>query len=191
MNQILLFIKGFDRKIVLLAAGGLLLLLNLGRMAIGTYQNQLEEVEAQQNLLMQYQKAAAKLPALKKQVARLEQQGKKLEKYLFTGKTEEEISSAMQIMLQKMVTKSGMEPESIRPLKGSGGGKKGSRNIQEISIKIRLAGNLNQLIGFLGRLYRSKNLFKIENFTFKPYKQTEMKIFLDVTGFYTLSGDKK
>ncbi len=189
MNQMLQFIKGLDRKTLFLAVGGLLLLLNLGRLAVGTYQNQLDEVEAQQNLLMQYQKTADKLPALKKRVARLEQQGKKLEKFLFTGKTEEEISSSMQIMLQKMVTKAGLEPESIRPLKSSS--KKDPQSIHEISIKIRLAGNLNQLIDLLAGLYRSKNLFQVENFTIKPYKQTDMKIFLDLKGFYKLSGDSK
>lgn len=190
MNQILMFIKGLDRKALLLAVGGLLLVLNLGRLAVGTYQNQLEEVEAQQNLLQQYRKTADKLPALKKRVARLEQQGKKLEKFLFTGQTEEEVSSAMQIMLQKMVTSSGLEPESIRPLKSSSS-KKGSKSMQEISIKVRLAGNLNQLVDFLAALYRSKNLFQVENFTFKPYKQTDMKIFLDIKGFYKLSGDSQ
>ena len=34
MNQLIMLLKGLDRKILFLALGGLLLLLNLGRMSL-------------------------------------------------------------------------------------------------------------------------------------------------------------
>ena len=184
MNKIFMYIKGLDRKVLLLVIGGLLLLLNVGRLAWETYSNQLAEAEAQQNLISQYRATVSKLPNLKKRVARQKQRAAGMEKYLFSGASEEEVSSAMQIMLQEQVTKAGLEPESIRPLVG--GAKQGTKEYQEISIKIRLAGNLSQLVDFLVQLYRSKKLFQVESFTLKPYKKTEMKIFLDMKGYYTL-----
>ena len=51
---------------------------------------------------------------------------------------------------------------------------------------MRLAGTLEEFISFLGNLYKSGNLFKIESFTLKPYKKTELKIFLDMKGFYKI-----
>ncbi|MCB2181683.1 MAG: hypothetical protein KQH63_06650 [Desulfobulbaceae bacterium] len=185
MNRIIMFIKGLDRKVLLLAVGGLLLVLNLGRMAWDAYGNQLDEAEAQLALLGQYQQTVKKLPNIKKKVARQKQRAARLKKFLFTGSSEEEVSSAMQIMLQERVTKAGLEPESIRPLI-KGGQKNAPQDFNEIEVKIRLAGNLSQLIDFLAQLYRSDKLFQIESFTLKPYKNTEMKIFLDLKGFYSL-----
>ena len=184
MNQLIMLIKSLDRKTLLLVVGGLLLLLNLGRLGWGAYSNQVAEAEAQLNLLEQYQATLSKLPDLKKRVARHKQQTARLEKFLFTGTTAEEVSSAMQILLQEQVTKAGLEPESIRPLVS--GVKNAPREYNEIAIKIRLAGTLSQFADFLAQLYRSKKLFQIESFTLKPYKKTEMKIFLDVRGFYSL-----
>jgi hypothetical protein len=90
----------------------------------------------------------------------------------------------MQIMLQELVTKAGLEPESIRPMVS--GTQKGPRDFHEISIKIRLAGTQSQFVDFIAQLYRSDKLFQVESFTLKPYKKSEMKIFIDLKGFYTL-----
>ncbi|MCK9294773.1 MAG: type II secretion system protein GspM [Desulfobulbaceae bacterium] len=185
MNQLIMLLKGLDRKILFLALGGLLLLLNLGRMSLQAYSNQIAEAGEKQNLLARYQETVNQLPALKKRVARLEQKSIKVEKYLFSGTSEEAVSSAMQIMLQELVTKAGLEPESIRPMV-SGGTKTATRDYHEISIKIRLSGTLSQFVDFIAQLYRSDKLFQVESFTLKPYKKTEMKIFIDLKGFYTL-----
>lgn len=184
MNQIIMLIKGIDRKILLFVIAGLLLAVNLFRLAANTYSNQVEEVEARKNLLAQYQSTVNKLPNLKKKVARLEQRATSLERYLFRGSSEEAVSSAMQILLQEMVTKAELEPESIRPMMS--GTRTVARDYYEIAIKIRLGGTLNQFMDFMVQLYRSDKLFQIESFTIKPYKKTEMKIFLDVKGYYTL-----
>lgn len=185
MNQLIMFLKGLDRKILILALGGLLLLLNVGRLSLQAYSNQLAEAQEKQNLLAQYQETASQLPALKKRMVRLKQKADKLEKYLFSGTSEEEVSSAMQIMLQEQVTKAGLEPESIRPMV-SGGTKTTPRDYHEISIKIRLSGTQSQFVDFIAMLYRSDKLFQVESFTLKPYKKAEMKIFIDLKGFYTL-----
>ncbi|MFH1215400.1 MAG: type II secretion system protein GspM [Pseudomonadota bacterium] len=185
MNRIILLLKGVDRKALLLTLGALLLLVNIVRLSLGTYSDQKKELEANQNLLEQYQETAASLPSLKKSVARLKQRSAKLEKYLFTGVSEEEVSSAMQIMIQEQVTRAGLEPESIRPLVT--GGRNAPRDFHEIAIKIRLSGSMSQFMDLISQLYRSDKLFQIESFTLKPYKKSEMKIFLDIKGFYTIT----
>jgi hypothetical protein len=40
---------------------------------------------------------------------------------------------------------------------------------------------------FLASLYRLNYLFRIENFTLKPFKKTELKVFLELKGFYHLA----
>lgn len=184
MNQFIMRIKSLDRKTLILTLAGLLLLLNLGRLSLSAYSSQQTEAMEKQNLLTQYQETASQLPTLKKRVTRLQQKSAMLEKYLFTGSAEAEISSAMQIMLQELVTKAGLEPESIRPMVS--GTQKGPRDFHEISIKIRLAGTQSQFVDFIAQLYRSDKLFQVESFTLKPYKKSEMKIFIDLKGFYTL-----
>ncbi|MBI5557598.1 MAG: type 4a pilus biogenesis protein PilO [Deltaproteobacteria bacterium] len=185
MNKLINYIKGLDRKILLLGAGSLLLLFNIARLGWGFYTDQLAEAEAKQSQLTQYRDTVEQLPSLKKRVARLKQKSANLEKYLFKGNSEEEISSAMQILLQEQVTKAGLEPESIRPMVS--GSKTASHDFHEISIKIRLSGTLSQFVDFVAQLYRSDKLFQIENFTLKPFKKSEMKIFIDLKGFYTLN----
>ncbi|MBC8317093.1 MAG: type 4a pilus biogenesis protein PilO [Desulfobulbaceae bacterium] len=184
MNRVIDVLRRFDRKTILLVSVALLLFLNLFRLAAGYYNDQKAEVETQQALLAQYQATAAKLPELKKQVGRLERRAGLLEDYLFTGTSVDEISSAMQIMLQKMVTDAGLDPESIRPIVQ---GKKGeSGKYESIEIKIRLAGTMPQLVDFLGRFYKNKKLFVVDSFTVKPYKKTELKVFFDIKGFYSI-----
>ncbi|MCJ7600744.1 MAG: hypothetical protein MUO63_04475, partial [Desulfobulbaceae bacterium] len=63
MNQLIMFLKGLDRKILFLALGGLLLLLNVGRLSLQAYSNQIAEAEEKQNLLAQYQETVSQLPA--------------------------------------------------------------------------------------------------------------------------------
>ena len=184
MNRVVEYLQRFDRKVILLVSVALLLLLNLVRIAGGYYKEQVTEVETQQALLSQYQATVKKLPDLKKRVGSLERRAAFLEGYLFTGNSVDDISSAMQIMLQKMVTDSGLDPESIRPIIK---GKKGQEGKYEaIEIKIRLAGTMPQLVDFLGRFYKNKKLFVVESFTVKPYKKTQLKVFFDIKGFYSI-----
>lgn len=184
MNRIIDVFKRFDRKTILFVAVAFLLILNLVRLAAGYYREQCVEAETQEALLVQYQETVAKLPQLKKDVNRLERRASYLESYLFTGKSVDEISSAMQIMLQKMVTDAGLDPESIRPI--TQGKTSQTTKYESLEIKIRLSGTMSELVDFLGRFYRNKKLFVIESFTVKPYKKKQLKLFFDIKGFYAI-----
>ncbi len=176
------FINRFDRKKMLIVVGVVLLVLNVGRLGRGYYFDQKEEVNSRINLLVQYKQAAARLPGLKKRIAQLERQNQQYEKFFFSGSTEEEVSSAMQIELQKKVSSAGLEPESIRPM---GKGSKGEQT-EEIVVKLRLSGNLDQFLDFLTDLYTSKKFFRMESFTIKPAQAGQLKIFVEFKGFYRL-----
>jgi len=186
MNRIIDVFRRFDRRTILFIAVAVLLGLNLVRLAAGYYKDQCLEVESQEALLAQYQATVTKLPELKKSVSRLERRASFLENYLFTGKSVDEISSSMQIMLQKMVTDAGLEPESIRPITQGKTGQ--TTKYESIEIKIRLAGNMSELTDFLSRFYQSNKLFVVDGFTVKPYKKTQLKLFFDIKGFYTIQG---
>ena len=173
-----------DKKRLLMVVLALLLILNIGRLAMGYYKNQKEEVESRIGLLNQYRKAVAMQPQLKKRVKQLEKRAEQFDRYLFSGSSVEEISSAMQIMLQNKVADAGLEPESIRPMRQGASGKPGET--EDLVIKMRLAGSLDQFVDFLANLYRSRELIKIETFSLKPYK-AGLKISLDVKGFYHLT----
>ncbi len=176
------FLNRLDRKKLLIIVGVVLLILNVGRLGRNYYTSRKEEVSSRINLLNQYKRDVARLPGLKKRVRQLERENQQLEKFFFTGSSEEEISSAMQIELQKKVSSVGLEPESVRPVKKAG--KPGSA--EEIVIKLRLNGNIDQFVDFLTDLYGTKKLFKLESFTIKPVKADKLKIFLEFKGFYRL-----
>ncbi len=175
-------LRQLQSRTVLIIIAALLLVLNLGRLAINYYDERREELDNKIALLEQYHAAAQQLGTLKNSVAGLEKQRSQLEVYLFTGASEEEIASAMQIMIQEMVVKAGLEPEFLRPVKSGGTAK--SKEYGEIAIKVRMAGNLTNFVEFIRNLYRSDRLFKIESFTLKPFKNTELKIFLELKGYY-------
>jgi Tfp pilus assembly protein PilO len=174
----------FGTKPLLIGIAALLVGLNLIRFAAGSYEEKKEAIQARQVLLARYQTSLAQLPELRNRVTALERQKKTFERYLFSGSSEEEIASAMQIMIQDQLVKGGLEPESLRPLRS--GDAKG-KDYGEISIKVRSAGTLNEFIGFLANLYRSPQLFRIESFTLKPFNQSELKIFIDFKGYYKLA----
>ena len=178
-------VNRYGKKQLLIATVCLLLGVNVIKLGYGFYTSQQEELAQNLDLLAKYQKSTAKIENLRRRVQLLEQQSKQMESYLFTGSSEEEIASAMQILLQDYVVKSGLEPESLRPTT-SGKMDRGQKQ-GEISVKMRLAGTSQNFIEFLSSLYRSKHLFKIESFTLKPYKKTELKIFLDLNGYYKIA----
>lgn len=176
----------FDRRTILAVLALVLLGLNLGRFGWQAFTDWQAGIDNRVELLHKYQKAAGRIDALKQEVILLERQQQQLISYLFTGASEEEMASAMQILIQEEVVKAGLEPEFIQPsvvAAGSGGGKEG---IKDIAIKVRLSGSLNGFAQFTQALYRSKKLFTIETFTLKPFKKEELKIFLEVKGYYAM-----
>ncbi len=119
-------------------------------------------------------------------IKQLEERRQQFDEHLFTGTSKKDISSAMQLKLQELLSGAGLNPESLRPL--ATGGKKGDEKpYGEVVVKIRLTGELDAFMRFLISLYNEKYLFKIENFTFKPFKKTQLKVFLELKGFYRLT----
>ncbi len=173
----------------LLIIAGILIVLNFGRFATGKYQDYRKGIESKQALLGQYRISTRNIEGLRSRIAQLELQKKKFDGHLFSGNSKEDIASAMQIKLQKILDSSKLNPESLRPITKSGKGD--DQQYGEVIIKIRVTGKLDNFIKFLSELYKMKYLFQIENFTLKPYKKVELKIFLELKGFYRLTEDPK
>ena len=177
----------FQTKTLLIAVAVILLALNIGRLAVNYFNEQQEQVVNKIALLEQYRNSTQELSQLKNRVATLERQKQLLDKFFITGNSEEEVSSAMQIQLQEMVISAKLEPEFLRPVRRGDTGN--GKEFHEIAMNVRMSGTLDSFLAFLKNLYKSKNLFKIESFTLKPYKNTELKIVLEVKGYYKLSAE--
>ena len=190
MNQLLEYINRFDRRHLLLGMAVLLLLLNIGRWGINYLDSRQQELSNRIELLAQYQESVNKLPQVQQRVRGLKKRAQYLESFLFTGDSEEKIASAMQIKLQSQISKAGLAPEFIQPLRNRD--KNRAEKIDDIGIKLRMSGSLNNFATFLKNIYNSKHLFKIESLTIKPFKKDELKIFMEVRGIYrlTTSGDQ-
>jgi Tfp pilus assembly protein PilO len=165
---------------------GVLLVLNIGRFAYSRYQEAREGIESKQALLDQYKISTKSLDSLREKIRQLEDRRRQFDGYLFTGTDKEDIASAMQLKLQELLGAAGLTPESLRPLSKSGG-KDDNKRYGEVVVKIRLTGELDNFMKFLASLYRLDYLFKVENFTLKPFKKTELKVFLELKGFYHLA----
>lgn len=186
MNQIMEFIQRFDRRHLLAWVAAVLLVANLGRLGLGYLDSRQAELTDRMTMLAQYREAVQRLPELEDRVVLLARQQQQLESFLFQGENEEKVASAMQIMLQSEVSNAGLEPEFIQPVRagdGSGGDRK---EHGEIVIKIRMSGALNDLGKFLHSRYASKQFFRIESLSIKPFKPGELKISLDVRGYYKI-----
>lgn len=185
MKQLLDYIGRIDRRHLLFGVAALLLVLNLGRWGVGYFTSRQDELASRIGLLEQYKKSVAKLPQVQQRVVQLQRQAQQLEAYLFSGDNEDKIASAMQIRLQSEISNAGLEPEFIQPLRG--GATSDRQGLGDIGIKIRMSGSLNDFMKLLKNLSSARELFKIESFTVKPFKQSELKIFMEVRGFYRLS----
>jgi Tfp pilus assembly protein PilO len=189
MTRLAEIVNRYGKRQLLIGVVAVLLAVNFVKIGYGLYDKQKEDLAENISLLEKYQRSTGKIEALRNRVEGLEKQSKELDSFLFTGESDEEIASAIQIMLQDQVVKSGLEPESLRPTTQGDGGR--GKDFGEVSIKVRLAGTLDEFILFLADLYKSEHLFKIESFTLKPYKKSELKIFLDMKGFYKIVKGKE
>lgn len=185
MTHVLRYFKSLDRKVLLLLVAGILLVFNLGRLLIGHYNDQQDAIASQQALLAQYEDKVRQLPALKKNIRALKLGVGAYEKFLFNDSSVDKISSDMQITIQGMVSDSGLNSESIRPVtRGKKAKKTGAYGT--IAVKLRLTGTMNQFVDFMARLYAVDKIFMVENFILKPHKKEQMKIYLEVKGYYHL-----
>lgn len=179
-------------RAVLFGIAVTLLVLNLGRLAVGYFEDRQTELDSRLVRLQQQRREAAALEDLRAAIVDLEERRKGVERLLFTGASEEQIASAMQILLQEKLAKTSLEPESLRPILRGGKDKgKAEEPFQELAIKLRLSGTLQDFVEFLADIYRSDQLFIIENFVLKPSRNDVLKILLDLKGFYQITPEKK
>jgi len=174
---------------VLIALAVLLVVLNVGRLANDKYAESVDAIESKQALLGQYQISTQNIDFLRRRIKHLEEQKRKFDAFLFTGASRKEVTSEMQIKLQEIISSSGLNAESLRPNNKSS--KEDDKYYGEVIVKIRVTGSQEDLMKFLSSLYRLNYLFKIENFTLKPFKKTELKVFLELKGFYRLIGGQE
>lgn len=168
----------------LLVIVGALLLLNGFRLINGKYAEIQQAVASKQALLGQYRMSTKDIEALRARSQQLEARKAEFESHLFSGVTEKDVTSAMQIRLQEVMARVGMNPESVSAV--GRGGKDSGNPYGAVSIKVRLGGNLDGFVKLLAELYRMNTLFRVENFTVKPFKKEELKIFLELKGYYRL-----
>lgn len=181
------FIHRFDRRHLLAGVAAVLLVANLGSWAWDYLDSRQAELEDRMTMLAQYREAVQRLPELEDRVALLARRQQQLESFLFQGENEEKVASTMQIMLQSEVTNAGLEPEFIQPVRAGEGGDRKEHG--EIAIKIRMSGALNDLGRFLHSRYLSKQFFRIESVSIKPFRPGELKISLDVRGYYKIGAE--
>lgn len=185
MNQVHKLLALARSRNGLIVIVGVLLVLNVGRLVQGKYNEVARGVESKNALLGQYQIATQNIDLLRTRIRQLEARRQQFERHLFTGDAKEDVFSAMQIKLQEIVTASGVSPESLRPMAKSD--KNDDKLYGEAIVKLRLTGKLEEFLKFLSALYKMQYLFKVENFTLKPDRKAGLKIFIDLKGFYRLT----
>lgn len=169
----------------------LLLLFNLAKISVNYFRDQQAEVASRVALLDQQRKSVARIDELRVSVSSLAARKAALDHYLFKGESEARVASAMQIMLQEMVSKANLDPESLRPiLRGRRDEKDKKKEIHGIAIKLRLSGDIQGFLDFLASLYRSDRLFVIDNFILRPDRNDKLQIMMDLKGFYRLAKAK-
>jgi len=174
---------------LLLGVVGLLALVKLGLVLQTAYLADRDELATLQASLARYRQLTGKAPELQRQLQGLADERETLVKILFTGSSEENIISAMQLDIQAMVATAGLEAETIRPLKQknvreAGGAEPG---FGEVAIKASLNGTLTEYLAFLAELYGSGKFYKIEAVVLSPYKKSDLKISIDLRGYFVIT----
>ncbi len=170
-----------NQKTLIIAIATLLAGVVAVTLLVSSYQDMQVALEEQEQQLFIDQKNIRKLKSLRQQVAQQKKQVSQLERALLTGKNQDAVISTMQIRVQSMLTSAGLDPESLRPIasRETGGGA-----VQSVTLKLRLSGNLDQLLHFLAAIYKAESFYQIEGLTIKPFKKDQLKIYLDLKGYY-------
>lgn len=185
MNSIFRFLHRIGSRGMLLGMVGVLLLVKLGLELRDSYAAAQGELESRQTSLARYRKVTGKAPELKSQLQSLIADRERLKKVLFTGSSEENIISAMQLDLQALATTAGLETETIRPVKQKNAQEAGGEaGLGEVAIKASLNGTLVAYQAFLAELYNSPKFYKIEAVTLSPYKKSDLKMLIDLRGYF-------
>ena len=188
MNSMSRVLYRIGSRGLLLSVVALLLLIKLGLELQGAYQAERDVLESRRAGLVRYQKLTGKVPELRRQLQSLEAERDQLRQILFTGSSEENIISAMQLDLQALVTTAGLESETIRPIKQKNVRAEGDEfGLGEVAIKASLTGTLAEYLTFLAALYGSEKFYKIEAVTLSPYKKSDLKISIDLRGYFLIT----
>lgn len=191
MKNLVYFLERFQRRSLLIAVAVFLVIITLLRWVGDAYETRQEEFENKMAKLGQYQLITSKAEVFDKRQKNLLRLKGQVGRYFFTGENDDKISSAMQLLIQALVAKAGMQAESIRSTvqKVDGRQEKGAETVfGEVLLKASLAGTLEEFNGFLADLYRGKEFFAIESITLKPFRNTGLKIFIELKGYYVLRG---
>lgn len=192
MNNITRLISRFERRSLLIAAAAVLAVLYMGGLVVDSYKARQVDLENNRTRLEQYNTITDSTEGLEERLVNLNRQKEKIERYFFTGETNDKIASAMQIRVQALVSRAGLQAESIRPIRQrkevSTEKESEAPVFGEVAIKVRLAGTFMEFIDFMSLLYKGKEFFKVESFNLKPYRNSGLKIFLDLKGYYILPG---
>ncbi|MDF1577186.1 MAG: GspMb/PilO family protein [Desulfurivibrionaceae bacterium] len=191
MNNLVYFFKRFQRRTLLVAIAVLLLVVYAGRWVDDVHDARRIELENRLNRLDQSRLVTAKAEIYEKRLQNLLALKEQVDHYFFSGEDDNKLSSAMQLKIQALVVKAGLQAESIRPVMQKTEGQdreEGRQVLGEVLIKTRLAGTMGQFMNFLAELYRSEEFFEIESISFSPYQNTGLKIFIELKGYYVLPG---
>jgi hypothetical protein len=190
MNNPVLFLKRFQRRSLLIGAAVALLLVYLGSWGIDAYNTRQEEVLSRRARLAQYRLVTSKADNFAERLTDLRQIKERAGRFFFTGEDDDKLSSAMQLRVQALVAKAGMQAESIRPMLQRTDGKQekegGGPTVGEVLIKARLAGTLAEFVDFMAELYRGEEFFAIESISIKPQLNKGLQIFIELKGFYVV-----
>lgn len=169
-----------SQKAILLLSAGLLTGIALVILLLSTYNSMTARLDDLEQQIFVDQKNVRKLHGLRLQVKQQKQQIGQIEQALFKGKDQDTVTSEMQIKVQAILQKSGIEPESLRPVSS----KAITNTLPSVVLKLRLSGNMDQFTSFLVAIYRSRAFFHIEGLTIKPFQQDNLKIYMDLRAYY-------
>lgn len=188
MNSLLRFLHRGGSRGLLLGLVGVLLAVRLGFSLQEAYRADQAELESRQATLARTKKLTEKIPELRGQLQGLNGERDRLQKFLFSGASEDTILSAMQLDLQALVATAGLEVETVRPLKQkSAQANGGEATLGEVVIKVSVNGTLAGYQTLLAELYRSPKVYKVEAVTISPYKKSELKILIDLRGYFVIA----
>lgn len=188
MNSMSRVLHRIGSRGLLLSVVALLLLIKLGLELQGAYKAEQDVLESRRAGLVRYQKLTGKVPELRSQLQSLTDEREKLRQILFTGSSEENIISAMQLDLQALVTTAGLESETIRPIKQKNvRAEEDEFGLGEVAIKASLTGTLAEYLTFLAAVYGSEKFYKIEAVTLSPFKKSDLKIAIDLRGYFLVT----
>ena len=149
-------------------------------LLISTYSGMEEQLEELEQQLFVDQKNIRKLPELRVQITSQKHQIQQIEQALVKGRDQDSVISTMQIKVQAMLERSGLEPESLRPVTS----RNTTSGLQSVVLKLRLSGTMAEFTSFLSAIYKHRSFFQIEGLTIKPFRQEELKIYLDLRAYY-------